>query len=116
VLLLEGEESPAPAEGQQQQQQRPQRGRPIAIGRVEEVFGPATHPLYALRYAGPQPPPASLAVNTRVFFTGVCCAVCVCVCECVRSCGCVVLVLVLVLAVATPLVGCAMLHRTHRDQ
>lgn len=42
------------------------------IGRVEEVFGPLTMPLYALRYAGPQPPPAALATSARVFFTGKC--------------------------------------------
>lgn len=39
------------------------------IGRIEEVFGPVTEPLYALRYAGPQPPPADLAKDARVFFT-----------------------------------------------
>ena len=40
------------------------------IGRVEEVFGPLTQPLYALRYGGPTPPPAGLATQARVFFTG----------------------------------------------
>jgi hypothetical protein len=39
------------------------------IGRIEEVFGPVTEPLYALRYAGPQPPPEGLARDARVFFT-----------------------------------------------
>lgn len=43
-----------------------------AIGRVEEVFGPLTMPLYALRYGGPQPPPAGLAAGARIFFTGQC--------------------------------------------
>ena len=42
------------------------------LGRVEEVFGPLTMPLYALRYGGPQPPPAALAAGARVFFTGGC--------------------------------------------
>jgi hypothetical protein len=40
------------------------------IGCVEEVFGPVTMPLYALRYGGPQPQPAGLATSARVFFTG----------------------------------------------
>jgi hypothetical protein len=40
------------------------------LGRVEEVFGPLTQPLYALRYGGPQPPPPGLAVGARVCFTG----------------------------------------------
>lgn len=40
------------------------------IGRVEEVFGPLSQPLYALRYGGPQPPPDSLQQHARVFFTG----------------------------------------------
>jgi rRNA processing protein Gar1 len=39
------------------------------IGRIEEVFGPVTEPLYAMRYAGPQPPPEGLARDARVFFT-----------------------------------------------
>eukprot|EP00775_Hariotina_reticulata_P008434 gene8434-8616_t len=39
------------------------------IGRIEEVFGPVTAPMYAMRYAGPQPPPAALCPGSRVFTT-----------------------------------------------
>jgi hypothetical protein len=39
------------------------------IGRIEEVFGPVTEPLYAMRYSGPQPAPEGLARDARVFFT-----------------------------------------------
>lgn len=37
------------------------------IGRIEEVFGPITEPLYALRYAAPAPMPESLKPGARVF-------------------------------------------------
>jgi hypothetical protein len=40
------------------------------VGRVEEVFGPLTLPLYALRYGGPSPAPPGLTTNAKVFFTG----------------------------------------------
>jgi hypothetical protein len=36
------------------------------LGRVEEVFGPVTHPLYALRYGGPQPMPPEVAKDAQV--------------------------------------------------
>ena len=39
-----------------------------ALGRVEEVFGPVSAPLYALRYTGSAgPPPESAAVGALVF-------------------------------------------------
>lgn len=38
------------------------------LGRVEEVFGPLAAPLYALRYAGPVPEPATLVPGARVMY------------------------------------------------
>ena len=37
------------------------------VGRVEEGFGPVASPLYALRYAGPQPMPADVAAGAQLF-------------------------------------------------
>lgn len=43
-------------------------GDRTALGRVEEVFGPITAPLYALRYTGAAgAPPASAAAGEPVF-------------------------------------------------
>ena len=39
------------------------------VGRVEEVFGPVTAPLYALRWAGPGPLPASLTAGAPLCTT-----------------------------------------------
>lgn len=39
-----------------------------ALGRVEEIFGPVSAPLYALRYTGSAgPPPESAAAGALVF-------------------------------------------------
>jgi rRNA processing protein Gar1 len=42
-------------------------GDRTVIGRVEEVFGPVTCPLYALRWAGKQDAPSSLCSGANVF-------------------------------------------------
>lgn len=38
----------------------------VALGRVEEVFGPVAAPLYALRYAGPGELPPAAAPGAQV--------------------------------------------------
>ena len=41
----------------------------IAIGRIEDTFGPVMSPLYTLRWAGQGDIPPSLAVDAPVFTT-----------------------------------------------
>jgi len=41
----------------------------IAIGRIEDTFGPVMCPLYTLRWAGQGDMPSSLAVDAPVFTT-----------------------------------------------
>lgn len=38
----------------------------LAVGRVEEVFGPVSQPFYVLRWAGTGDPPAGLAAGAQI--------------------------------------------------